>query len=362
MTRAAFADASCEPFPGAGAKPDGGRGPAPEPGPFLTNWGTTGPVIARRALLAGGGALATTACLSPPAANEDAPDRIYRGLELLSESVHCGVSSADGRHRLTLRLCRYPSMGRAWLWLHARTPDGFYSHVDHLAPCGNEATPASDISTRYADLAETLVFKRAGPLALPASAEVEARMRAHRTARSRFGPGPAKVAAAINFQPARAYSGLNPGRTEIFGLGWVRLETGGRAIEFDGPAQFHEQRQTTPRFMTPFAYITLWSEDAGSTLLVTPGRADGYLLEGRLSSEAKVLRLDPPGQARRILAVALADGRTLEGEARLTQAYSVPLYGSRWRGHFVEARLAGRIFRGNINDYLPERLPYPGQD
>jgi hypothetical protein len=204
-----------------------------------------------------------------------------------------------------------------------------------------------------------MVFERDGPLALPTAARVTARRSAYQTADSRFGDGPQPVAASITFRPARAYTGLNAGRTEIFGAAQVRLDAGGHTLEFDGPAQFHEQRQSAPRFVTPFSYITLWGEDAGSTLLVTPNRADGYLLEGAASYNATVLRLDPPGRATRRFEILLSDGRRLEGEASLTAAYTLQLYGQTWRGHFVEARLGGRTFQGNINDFMPEDLPYP---
>jgi hypothetical protein len=317
------------------------------------------PALTRRTVLASSGALAAGACTHAPDQPPRAPDLIYKGLELPSESVHSGVSSADGQQRLTIRICRYPTMGKAWLWVHARTPRGVFSFVDHLAPSGSEATPVNDTRVRYADTAERLVFEREGPSALPTACTVSARVPAIRSATSRFGEGAHDLSARIDFRPARAYSGLNPGRTEVFGTARAELDVAGQTLAFEGPAQFHEQRQSQPRFITPFAYITLWSAGAGATLLVTPRRADGYLLDGAASNDAALLRLDPPGGATRRIAVRLSDGRTLEGEARVTAPYTLPLYGETWRGHFVSATLGDRRFEGNINDFLPDQLPYP---
>jgi hypothetical protein len=317
-------------------------------------------IPSRRAILAGSGALAVSACAHDPNGASPATDLIFRGLNLPSESVHSGVASIDGQNRLTIRLCRYPTMQKAWLWVHVRTPRGFYSFVDHLAPSGPDATPTDDSKIRYSDARDLLVFERTGPASLPAAATVSADVRAVRSADYQPGKETHAVSARIEFRPARAYSGLNAGRTEVFGMARATIKIDGNAIEFDGPAQFHEQRQSEPRFMTPFAYITLWSPDAGATFLATPRRADGYLLEGAASNEATLLRLDPPGRERRTLAIRLKDGRLLEGETHLTAPYARPIYGEPWRGHFLSATLGGRTFQGNINDFQPDRLTYPG--
>jgi hypothetical protein len=136
------------------------------------------------------------------------------------------------------------------------------------------------------------------------------------------------------------------------------LTIGRDVFEIEGPAQFHEQRQTTARFTQPFCYSTLWSEDAASTFLVTAKRRDGYVLEGASSVEIKSVTLDPPG-SRRSLTLQLADGRALKGVAATVQAYTIPIVGNRWRGHMVDVELGGRRYFGHINDYLTEAVPYP---
>jgi hypothetical protein len=297
------------------------------------------------------GAACTSLPSGPPA------DDVFRNIATPSESVHSGVASLDGERRLTVRLCRYPDLGLAWIWVHARTPAGFFSHVEHLAPCGRDATPVESENVTYADAGRRIVFVRNGPVTKPAGAKVTGACKAHRSTQSRLGDGANKLEFAIDFTPARLYSGLNAGRTEVFGRSRASVTVNGERFDIEGPAQFHEQRQTNPRFTQPFAYGTLWGEDAASTLLVTANRRDGYLLEGDKAEEIETIQLGHPGQ-RRALSLHLAGGRTLEGAATLVQAYTIPIVGNVWRGHMIQAELGGRSYFGHINDYLSDAVPY----
>lgn len=302
--------------------------------------------------------LAAGACVTAPL---DAPDRRFGNLSGLSESVHSGVASDDGEWRLTVRLCRYPALQLAWIWVHARTPNGFFSYVDHLAPCGLEPTPMNGPVVRYADWIGSLVFERRGPIEKPEAVSVNARCLARQTATSTFGNGERKLEAAISFSPRRLYQGLNRGRTEVFGRAKATVLIDGTRTEFEGPAQFHEQQQTTPRFAAPFCYMTFWGDDAASTMLIAPNRRDGYLLEGDTSTELENVTLDPPGNPQRAIQVKLADGRVIEGEAEVMQAYTIPLVGNTWRGHMVKVRLGERTFMGHVNDYIiGDGVPYAG--
>jgi hypothetical protein len=302
--------------------------------------------------------LAGAACSALPQAQP--PDEVFRNIETPSESVHSGVSSEDGERRLTVRLCRYPALGLAWLWVHARTPKGFYSYVEHLAPCSRDETPETGDRAVYADSANNLVFERLGPVSAPRSASVRGATPARRTAASALGAGAHPLSFEMAFTPARLYSGLNRGRTEVFGRSRAGVTVDGERFDIEGPAQFHEQRQTTPRFTAPFAYITLWGDTAAATLLFTRNRREGYLLEGDKATDVENLRLDPPGR-RRTFTAHLKDGRKLEGAAELVQAYSIPIVGQSWKGHMVRAELAGQRFSGHMNDFLSDRVPYNGQ-
>jgi hypothetical protein len=247
------------------------------------------------------------------------------------------------------------------VWVHARTRDGFFSYVDHLAPCGSAATDTGTSNVRYSDAAGTLVFERRGLVGNPTGCSVRGSVLAHRSATSAFGRGDHRLDVDIQFSPARLYQGLNAGRTEVFGRSKATVRIDGKVTVIEGPGQFHEQGQTTPRFTAPFCYMTLWGTDAASTMLIAPKRRDGYLLEGDKATEISDVVVDPPGATRRAVHVTLKDGRALDGEARVVQAYTIPLVGNAWRGHMVTAQMPGMTFMGHVNDYIiGNGVPYAG--
>lgn len=302
--------------------------------------------------------LAAGACVTaPPGPPLDAR---FTNIETLSESVHSGVSSEDGEQRLTMRLCRYPELGLAWLWLHARVNGEFYSFVNHMAPSGTDASAFNGDHVRYSDAAGSFVFERHGKVGAPTSAAVSGRCKAHKSATSVFGNGALAMDARIAFTPQRLYSGLNRGRTEVFGRGEATVVIGEKTVTFSGPAQFHEQGQTAPRFTAAFCYMTLWGDSAASTMLITARRREGYLLEGDKATEVASVFIDPPAP-RRAISVTLADGRKLVGEASVVQAYTLTIVGNTWRGHMVNVELGGRTYRGSVNDYIiNDGVPYRG--
>lgn len=276
-------------------------------------------------------------------------DLHFGNLETQSDSVHSGVSSEDGLKRLTVRLCRYPQMGLAWIWVHARTPEGVWSYVDHLSPARGDTTMSG--GRIYADDAKSLVFERHGEAGKPSSVTISGHCLARKTATSAFGNGDQRLELSVRFSPERSYSGLNKGRTEVFGRSNAVVTINGREIEISGPAQFHEQGQTTARFTAPFCYMTLWGHGAASTMLIAPKRRDGYLLEGDDATEVTHVTVSPPAM-RRKLTVTLADGRVLKGEANVIQPYTIPIVGTTWRGHMVNVDLGDRSYRGHINDFI----------
>jgi hypothetical protein len=303
--------------------------------------------------------LAGAACANTPGGETagkpaDAP---FRNITTPSESVHSGVCSPDGERRVTVRLCRYPDLGLAWVWMHARTPKGFFSYVDHMAPCSRNATVTEGEAATYTDTRKTLTFERLGAVSKPRACRIQGSAMAWKTQEGRFGPGGRKLGVQIEFAPARLFSGLNAGRTEVFGHSRAVVTVDGDTFEIEGPAQFHEQRQTTARFTVPFSYLTLWGEQASATMLVTPGRRDGYILDGDRTMEIDNVQVGPP-DLRRKLSVRLKDGKTLVGEITLVQSYSVPIVGQTWQGHMVRAELGPYAFLGHANDFRPGEAPY----
>ena len=154
-------------------------------------------------------------------------DAQFTNIETLSESVHSGVSSEDGEQRLTMRLCRYPQLGLAWLWMHARIDGQFYSFVNHIAPSGTDATVVDGDSVRYADAANSLVFERKGKVTAPTAATVSGTCMARKSATSAFGNGDQSMEATIAFSPEQVEIGGELGARGVGPLerALVALET-----------------------------------------------------------------------------------------------------------------------------------------
>lgn len=90
--------------------------------------------IDRRDLVVGLSSL-MAGCVHSPAPSAS-PALAAEGQPIPSESVHCGVASADGRFQATVRLCRYPAAGIAWQWAHLLLDGEFYSFTMlHARPC-----------------------------------------------------------------------------------------------------------------------------------------------------------------------------------------------------------------------------------
>jgi hypothetical protein len=313
------------------------------------------PTLTRRSVLIAPLAAGIAACSSTPQGRP--ADHAFQNLETLSESVHSGVASRDGQYRLTVRLCRYPDLGLSWIWIHARTPAGFFSYVDHLAPCGKAPIAADRDAARYADAADRIVFQRTGPVTMPVSVTVTGHGLAHRTNQSRFGDGAHPLEFSIRFSPERLYAGLLPGRTEVFGHTQANIIINGESFDIEGPAQFHEQRQTTPRFTQAFSYGTLWGETVDATCLLTAKRQEGYLLGDGDPQDIHGISLGRPADLR-TLAVRVASGDWLAGEVRQVQGYTIPIIGQLWQGHMVNVDLGGRQYFGHVNDFMPAGVPY----
>ncbi|MEZ5955819.1 MAG: hypothetical protein R3C27_01220 [Hyphomonadaceae bacterium] len=266
-----------------------------------------------------------------------------QGVETPSDSVMLSLADPEQGVQVTARLCRYPDYRMAWLWAHAHTPDGSFAFVDHNASC-SEGFSAEDSSVAsYADDAARLHFERIGPTLSPERGASRV---------SVCDDSGVEMRCALEIVPTLLRPGLLPGRMEAFGhvVGEVRI--GSRTWRVSGAGQFHEQRQTTPRFTTPFTFATLWSERMAGTLLAIPGQSSGYLLTDDGAPLSGSVRFDPPGAHRRLA----LEGDALSGVAEVLHAYTIPIYGQAWRGAFVRVQTGAGVLFGALNDWRPDLL------
>lgn len=290
------------------------------------------------------GASATVAC-----ANR-LEDTSLEGRTIYSESVMLSGADASGRHFAAVRVCTYPDADVAWLWGMLLTPEGFHQFASNDIPWrGGRAENEAGDAARYAVRGGggDAGFQRQGALAAPREARLEAAFESMPTLRPDIRAGRVRIEAI--FAPREGYAGLLPGRTESFGRAAFRCTIDGRAVAFDGPAQFHEQAQDAPRFTTPFAFASLWSDDMFATLLDTPNGGGGYLIDGeRAHALADVRAALAPASLALDFTQGGAAGRIALDPARI---YHVPVYGRAWTGRFVRGVHAGRQLVGFLNSW-----------
>lgn len=273
-----------------------------------------------------------------------------------SESVALFVTSADAADAVSLRLCRYPSAGTAWLWAHVFTADNAWSYnVDHL-PCDDTVTDVEAADVTYA--LEGAAFTRDGSREAPTGGTAVVAVNAHIGTDAPDAEGSTPVRIEGTFTPSGSAGGILPGRSELLGTAEATVHVGDRTFAVAGPAQFHEQHQTNPRFVVPFTYATLRGPSLSAVALVAPRRSGGFALHHEAgSAEVQAVAfstatIDAPADGAATHAIELIGaepGDTVRGEAHIVHNFTIPLYGRPWWGTLVTAELGGHHVSGSVN-------------
>lgn len=268
--------------------------------------------------------------------------RLEPAAENFSESVLLTAIAGDARSGVFARLCRYPDAGVAWVWVHLVADGRSWTFVDDDAPCGPDHLDLDGDGIIYdARPPADAVWRRSGPRHAPTDASLEL---------SLVGPLVAQV--QVSFTPGHASGASLPGRTEVLGRSTVRATIDGRPIDFDGVGQWHEQEQSTPRFLVPFTYLSLAGDDLAILGVIGP-RASGGFVRGE-GADAVLRRISvEPGANGFAIEVETDGGDTMRGEAEIGHAYTLPVYGRPWTGTFVTAAVAGRRLTGFVNRWDP---------
>lgn len=281
------------------------------------------------------------------------PDAPLAGRSVYSESVMFSGADAEGRHFAAVRICTYPEAGVAWLWCMLLTPDGFWQYASNsvrapdVQPKANEPVVAA--YGAFPTPRTSAIIKREGPLKSPLRAELQTSFESMpRLGEAGLPVMPGKASILASFTPAAGYGGLMPGRTESFGRAHFHCTGGGLSAVFEGPAQFHEQPQTEPRFTTPFAFASLWSDDLYATMLQTPQGSGGYVIEGRQPRQVRAVSADLGAD----LALRFEDaGAAAHLPLEAARRYRVPVYDGMWQGRFVRGRFGARTVVGFLNSW-----------
>ena len=274
-----------------------------------------------------------------------------------SESVALFVTSADATEAVSLRLCRYPEAGTAWLWAHVFTTDGAWSYnVDHL-PCAGSVTDVDAADATYA--IDGATFTRSGPRDAATGGAVAVQVDAHPGADAPDEEGTTPVRIHGTFTPAGTGGGTLPGRSELLGQAEIAVELPDRTVTVAGAAQFHEQHQSNPRFVVPFTYASLRGPALSLVALVAPRASGGFAIhhdragvdagEPRLVTFREARLSEPDDGAHRVELIAEDPADTLRGDARVVHSFTIPLYGRPWWGPLVTADLDGKPVSGSVN-------------
>jgi hypothetical protein len=283
-------------------------------------------------------------------------DLPQKGTATLSQSVMLSGANAEGTHFAAIRACQYPETGVTWLWAMVHTTSGFYQFAANNIPwSGPKLTePDAEMAEYLAELPQKARahYRRGGTLKLPKRVKLEAAFDSD----GQWGADRGRVSLAAEFAPLSGFAGLLPGRTEAFGQAQFAVTIDGKPVTFSGPAQFHEQSQTSARFVDPFVFASLWSADMFSTLLDAPPNSGGYVIDVGKPRGLVNPSFDPGNAEARTVKLAVEDdGKPTNESFEVVRAYGVPLYGDTWRGRFVRGNLLGRPVVGMLNSW--QRTP-----
>lgn len=296
----------------------------------------------RRKFLAAVGAFNITACTGVPSSGSPADTLPPEGVRIYSESVQVSLADDSGENFLTARLCQYPEADVAWLWIACLVEGEFYSWEDNSVrtKSAKSVTTGSDEAYYSAKLgSREMYFRRAGKLAAPQSCE----MSFESTSRP-------EIAAKVNFDPVELFTGLIPGRAEVFGHASANVSVNGRSVSFSGFGQWHEQQQSDPRFVTPFVYASLWGDGAFATFVQSTDGSGGYIIEPAGVRGFKDARFTPRGASRSVVLTGL-DEQTAAFDFSTRHSYNFPIYGKPWYGSFVTGMIGDVPVSGFINTW-----------
>lgn len=264
------------------------------------------------------------------------------GERTYSESVQVSLADRSGRNFLSVRLCQYPDANIAWIWAAVLVDGKFWKYQNNAVywPGSPSVSPEGRHAEYMAGTGATRIrYTREGSVQSPAHGKMVF-----------TSPEEGGVSLEVAFDPAGQFSGLIPGRTEVFGAASATVRIGGQDFSFSGPGQWHEQQQTDPRFTTPFVYASLWGDAVYSTLLQTPEGSGGYLIRDGQVDVFSAAAFGPPAPVREIRLTGRA-GPGADLQLEEVKSYDLDIYGRRWRGAFVKAEFQGAPVCGFANTW-----------
>jgi hypothetical protein len=270
------------------------------------------------------------------------------------------VASGDGLDAVSLRLCTYPSVGTAWVWVHAICGGESWSYnLDHVRS-GSERVDVMGADPVYEVADASVRFMRRGRREAPEEGVVDVDVPAHRGLCAPNAPGTSALRISATFSPTASQGGILPGRSELLGTAAVAISVDGRAIgTVRGAAHWHEQHQDRVRFVTPFTYASLRGPDVSLVALIVPSGSGGFTRGATCDAVYRAAHIPEPIDGHHPLRLT-GDDADLRGELEITNEIIIPVLGRPWWGTIVRGTVEGHPVSGSVNRwrFAPDAEPF----
>ena len=282
-----------------------------------------------------------------------------------TESTLLDLVTADGRSGFMVRLARNVDEGTGWVWLVTYGPDGVSGFVEDRCACAGHHTEDDGTGAEYVVEmpveagAEATVHRR-GTSETPLGGHCVVDVLGHSSSDIPRGPGNNRLRVEAGFRVSDRPAGSNlPGRSESIVDVEAILTVNGVTRHIRGMGQFHEQLQDTPRFDTPFTYMSLRGADLSLIGLRGPRSGGGVVISADGPEQLPGLEIDAydkddPWCRRDFRCGVDATGAArFGGHLEPTVRYSIPIGDGRRPSAIVRGELNGRAVTGFLNDWTP---------
>jgi hypothetical protein len=307
----------------------------------------------RRAVVAGLSGLGLA-----PAALARADDRPQvDGKTSWSESIMVVYLSDDLKTGISYRICRFPDLNDTWVWCNVIAEGRMYSYTAQYLPCGTHHNAPTDNAAVYDATGALGSISRFGTSAALQKVTFSFRGGAFAGTDPHEGAGPVPIAVEGVFHPEHLHAQMQPSRFERIGRTEARLTIAGKSYAISGVCKQHEQTQMAPRFLQAFTYCDVWNEGASLLGLLTQRASGGDFQVGDQSRKIARFEVAKP-DAKRKVAIILADGTRFDAVAEESLTFAIPIYDRVWRGAMVAITVDGQRMVGTLNDWRADLQPY----
>ena len=282
-----------------------------------------------------------------------------------TESTLLDLVTADGRSGFMVRIARNVDEGTGWVWLVTYGPDGVSGFVEDRFACAghrtkDDATGAEYVVEMPVEAGAEATVHRRGTSETPLGGHCVVDVLGHSSSDIPRGPGSDRLRVQAAFTVPDRPAGSNlPGRSESIVDVEATLTVNGVTRHIRGMGQFHEQLQDSPRFDTPFTYMSLRGVDLSLIGLKGPRAGGGVVIsvdgpEQLPGLEIDAYDKDDPWRRRQFGCGVDATGAPrFLGHLEPTVRYSIPIGDGRRPSAIVRGELNGRAVTGFLNDWTP---------